>query len=74
MTKTTKTPTKKVTKVTAKTTVAESVIAVERQTNQDMLVAAFVVSVAINLFVVATWVALNTMQSEAATLSVILGR
>lgn len=73
MTKTTKTPTKKITKTT-KNTVDVVTIDAERQTNHDMLVAAFVVSVTLNFFIVATWVALNTIQSEAATLSVILGQ
>lgn len=72
MTKTTKTTTKKTAKTTENKIDAASV-AIESQTNHDMLVAAFVVSVTINFFVIATWVALNTINSEAATLSVILG-
>ncbi len=72
MTKTTKTTTKKTTKTTDKK-IDEAALAIESQTNHDMLVAAFVVSVTINFFVIATWVALNTINSEAATLSVILG-
>lgn len=74
MTKTTKTTTKKTAKITEKKTDEAASLAIESQTNHDMLVAAFVVSVTINFFVIATWVALNTINSEAATLSVILGR
>ena len=74
MTKTTKTPAKKIAKVTVNKTLNTLVIEADRQTNRDMFIAAFIVSVALNLFIVATWVALNTVQSEAATLSVVLGR
>lgn len=74
MTKTTKTTTKKTAKTTEKHINGVAADAIESQTNHDMLVAAFVVSVTINFFVIATWVALNTINSEAATLSVILGK
>ncbi len=73
MTKTTK----KTSKKTLSTSVAmqsNNIVAADQQTKRDLFVAAFIVSVTLNFFVIALWVALNVVGNEATTLSVVLGQ
>jgi len=74
MTKTTKTTPKKIAHKTETVTSEISPEIADRQTSRDMLVAAFIVSVTVNVFILTVWVVLNVAGSETATLSVVLGR
>ena len=73
MTKTTQT-TKKSVSTSVDNSSEISAEIVDRQTTRDMLISAFIVSVTVNVFILAVWVVLNVAGSESATLSVVLGR